>query len=179
MRISRKWKISLILISVFSGLLLVLPIIINNIDLNQFKPFIEGRVAEYTGRQLKIKGDLRFNLSLHPSLSVQQVTFENSPWSEQPNMFSIESLEVKIDLMSLIDKQLVFEELYLKGLVLLVEKDSVGKANWLSAESKKIEQKETVANAGKTPFKMPISPVFRQVQFERSEERRVGKECRL
>ncbi|PCJ84777.1 MAG: hypothetical protein COA54_12885 [Thiotrichaceae bacterium] len=166
MRFFRKWKTPLIVISALLGLLLVLPIIINNVDLNQFKPFIEGRVAEYTGRQLKIKGDLRFNFSLHPSLSVQRVTFENSPWSEQPNMFSIESLEVKIDLMSLIDKQLIFEELHLKGLALLVEKNSVGKANWLSGESEKIEQKETVTNAEKTPFKMPVSPVFRLVRFD-------------
>ena len=142
------------------------PIIINNIDLNQFRSFIENRVTGYTGRQLKLNGDLGVNLSLHPSFKVEQVTFGNASWGDQPNMISVESLELKIDLMPLLDGQLVFETLRLKGVVLLLEKNSVGQENWLLGESDDAEEGSAIMGSEQEPFEMPVAPVFRQVRFD-------------
>jgi len=67
---SLKWF--LILTAAFVGLLLTLLVVLNNIDLNRFNPFIENKVTEYTGRQFKINGDLQLHLSLNPSLIIKK-----------------------------------------------------------------------------------------------------------
>ena len=162
-----KWKIPLISLAALIGLLVMSPIIINHVDLNQFRSFIENKVTEYTGRQLKINGDLKLNLSLHPYLKVEQVAFSNSSWSDRPEMITAELLELKVDLMPLFYGQLVFEELLLQGVTILLEKNSEGQANWELGESGRAEELSAINDTEQKSFDFSLAPVFRYVSFDK------------
>ncbi len=148
------------------ALMLMLPVIINNIDLNQFKKSIETRVTELTGRQLKIDGDLQFTLSLQPFLSIEKVSFSNAPWSKQEQMLTFELLQLQIQLLPLLEKQLVIGQLLIKGLVLVAEKNIDGQANWLLGTPDKDGVAVEVAGTKSVSFTLPFVPVFKQLQLD-------------
>jgi uncharacterized protein involved in outer membrane biogenesis len=147
-------------------LLLMLPVILNNIDLNQFKKIIETSVSEHTGRQLRIDGDLQFTLSLQPFLSIEKVSFSNAPWSKQEQMLTFEMLQLQIQLLPLLEKQLVIDQLLIKGLALVAEKNIDGQANWHLQNLDKDESTAEVSGTESTSFTLPFMPVVKQLQFD-------------
>ncbi len=144
----------------------MLPVILNNIDLNQFKESIESSVTELTGRQLKIDGDLQLKLSLHPFIRIEKVSFANASWSSRPQMLAFDVLQLQVELLPLLKKQLVVEQLRLRGVVLVVEKNIDGQLNWLleNLVSDEAEPDETTTES--TSFELPLIPVFKQVEFD-------------
>jgi len=144
----------------------MLPVILNNIDLNQFKASIESSVTELTGRQLKIDGDLQLKLSLHPFIRIEKVSFANASWSKHPQMLAFDVLQLQVELLPLLKKQLVVEQLRLHGVVLFVEKNIDGQLNWLLEKfvSDEAEADDTTTEA--SAFELPLIPVFKQVEFD-------------
>jgi uncharacterized protein involved in outer membrane biogenesis len=165
MFINKTWKFLAILVAVLLGLILMLPVIINNIDINQFRPFVEARVLALTGRQLKIDGDLQLNLSLHPSLKVKEVSFANASWSKQKAMVMVDVAELKIALMPLLKRQVVVENLVLKGVVLVIEKNGSGLVNWSLDDSGATED-GSGEESDAVFYELPFTPVLKQAQFD-------------
>lgn len=162
----KRWKYLWISLSVLFGLLLMFPFILNYIDLNQFKQSIETRITELTGRQLKINGDLQFNFSLHPFIRIEKVSFANAHWSKQPQMLAFDVLHLQIELLPLLEKQLVIDQLLLKGLVLVAEKNIDGQSNWLLENFSSDDTVPDEMVAESTSFELPLFPVFKQVQLD-------------
>ena len=144
----------------------MLPVIVNNIDLNQFKASIESRVTELTGRQLKIDGDLQLKLSLHPFIRIEKVSFGNASWSKQPQMLAFDVLQLQVELLPLLKKQLVIEQLQLRGVELVVETNINGQFNWLleNLVNDEAEPDETATES--MAFELPLKPVLKQVEFD-------------
>ena len=144
----------------------MLPVILNSIDLNQFKESIESSVTELTGRQLKIDGNLQLKLSLHPFIRIEKVSFANASWSKRPQMLAFDVLQLQVELLPLLKKQLVIEQLRLRGVVLVVEKNIDGQLNWLleNLVNDEAEPDETATES--TSFELPLIPVFKQVEFD-------------
>jgi len=167
-----RWKYLWILLSAPFVLTLVLvlllmsPVILNNIDLNQFKKIIETRVTELTGRQLKIDGDLQFVFSLQPFLRMEKVSFGNAPWSKQEQMLTFELLQLQIHLLPLLKKQLVIEQLLIKDLMLVAEKNIDGQANWFPGSSDQDEVTAEVSDTKSVLFTLPFMPVVKQLQLD-------------
>jgi len=141
-------------------LVMLLLIIISQLDLNRFKETIENQVTELTGRQLKIGGDLRLDLSMQPLIRIEKVSFANAPWGRQPEMLSFDLLQLQIKLRPLLENKLIVEQLLLVGADLSVESNAEGKVNWQldSFTSDEIDESE--------PFELPFLPILQQVQFD-------------
>ncbi len=72
------------------GLVLVLVLVagsalfIGQVDPNDYRGAIADIVADATGRELRVGGDLRITLLPLPSMEANDVTFANASWASQP-----------------------------------------------------------------------------------------------
>lgn len=105
----------------------------HNFDLNSYKTLLEEQARKYTGRTLKINGDAHLGISLIPTLVVNDITFSNAAWSEQPDMLKLKSLQVKVAVRPLLNKQLVISDISLIQPVVYLEKSASGMTNWTFA----------------------------------------------
>ena len=116
------------------ALLLVLVIAavvaIRSIDFNRYKGLISDQAKAFTGRELKIAGNLDLKLGLTPAIAVEGVTFANAPWGSRPEMLRLQRLEVEVALIPLIFRQIQVKRLVLVQPDILLETDSKGTGNW-------------------------------------------------
>jgi uncharacterized protein involved in outer membrane biogenesis len=126
------WKKALALVTI--ALLLVLAGIVwwvFHYDFNRLKPLVVKQVRAATGRELTIGGDLRLKISLSPTLVTGPVKLRNAEWGSQPDMLTVQTLELQISLPALIHKDVVLKRLVLtKPVVLVEEKTDGSRNNW-------------------------------------------------
>ncbi len=95
------------------------------------KQYISGAVSNATGRQLRINGDLKFDLGWITRVSANQIQFANAEWSKQPQMAEIEDLDFQIDLWQLLTRfRLVLPIVMISRPKFVLEKNDGGSANW-------------------------------------------------
>ncbi|MFD2204072.1 AsmA family protein [Kiloniella antarctica] len=100
------------------------------VDWNKYKTEITDRVFSSTGRELVINGDVNLRILPIPSFSANDVTFANTPNSNQPFMLSLEELGVKIAILPLLSGVVRVQEVTLRKPVIFAEKFLDGKGNW-------------------------------------------------
>ncbi len=100
------------------------------IDLNDYKKQIETATADAIGRELKLQGDTSLAWSLVPTLKVEKASLANAQWGTKPNMVALGSLEVRLALWPLLQKQIQITKVMLDQPVILVETNKDGKGNW-------------------------------------------------
>ena len=115
-----------ITVTTFMALLLV----VNLVDVDQYKRPIENQVSKALGRKLVIEGDSELKIFLHPRVLLQGVRLQNAPWGSRSDMLNIQKIEVKVALIPLLRGELHIEKLYLIEPDILVETDESGHANW-------------------------------------------------
>ena len=99
-------------------------------DFNKFKPMIAQAVKDATGRELTIAGNIDFDLGIRPTLVVEDVSFQNAPWSSKPSLARIKRLKVQISVLPLIMGNFDFVQLILIKPDVIVEFDSAGTSNF-------------------------------------------------
>ena len=105
-------------------------VVLINYDFNKFKPQLTEFVEDATGRELTLGGDLVLDIDFTPSLSVQNVAFENAPWGTRPDLAKIKQLKVEISLLPLIRGNIDVKQLILIEPDVLVETDASGRSNF-------------------------------------------------
>ena len=108
---------------------LVIIFVVSTYDYNKFKPMITGIAQKYTGRKLTITGDIKVKLSLSPSFQVNNVSFQNAPWSYYPEMINAKKIEVQLALIPLIKGNINVKRLTLLNPDLMIEVNAAGKTN--------------------------------------------------
>ena len=77
-----RWKKILIAAAlVVVALIATAYLVLLNLDFNRFKPQIAKLVYDATGRELTIAGNIEFEPGIRPTLVVEDVSFQNAPWS--------------------------------------------------------------------------------------------------
>jgi AsmA protein len=116
-----------VLVALVIAALLVIPMFV---DMQKYKPAIEKRVSEATGRPFAIGGDL--NLSLFPwvGISFSDLQLGNPPGFEEKDFVKVKSFEVRVKLLPLISKDIQVERFVLEGPRIVLEKNKKGRANW-------------------------------------------------
>ncbi|MBN9133234.1 MAG: AsmA family protein [Nitrosospira multiformis] len=140
-------------------LLLVIAFIIW-FDWNMLKPYIERQVAEKTGREFTIRGDLDVNLSLHPLVSVEGLSLANAAWGTEQPMVTVDRVAARISLWDLLFGNIVLPEISITRPWVLLEKSMDGRRNWdlKKEEKKKMELPEIgqfTLDQGKVLFRDP------------------------
>jgi len=133
-------------IKIIAGLvaivLITVAIIISTTDINQYKGQIIELVEDATGRNLQIGGDLKFALSLVPTVVVEDVKFSNASWSSKPEMVSLKKFELNVALLPLITGNVQVNKIILIDPEILLETNKKGSGNWEFSANKK-QQKIT------------------------------------
>lgn len=113
-------------------------IFLKKFDLNSYKTSIEKIVYEQTGRKLTINGNAHLGISLIPTLVLDDISFANAAWGQQPQMLELESLQVQIAVMPLLQKEIVINGINLIAPKIYLEKSAAGPVNWDFSKAEKI-----------------------------------------
>lgn len=144
--ISRSIKLFFILLTV---LLIALLAFVATFDANNYKAQITEQVEQATGRSFRIDGDI--NLSVFPwvGLKVEQVALGNAPGFSEKPFAAISQLDIKVNVLPLIRKQVEINTIRLHGLELSLEVASDKQNNWSSlTQAKAAPQPETGVTKG-------------------------------
>ncbi len=117
------------------------------VDWNKYKPEIAGAAREATGRELVIDGDISLSILPAPTLSVEKVRFANAAGGSVADMATLESLDVRVALLPLLQKQVVVENVTLVRPVVVLEKLADGSVNWQFAKGGAAETGEAAGEA--------------------------------
>ncbi|WP_028315618.1 AsmA family protein [Desulfatibacillum aliphaticivorans] len=111
--------------------------VLSTLDLNQFKADIETNVQNATGRKLNLAGDVELKIGFSPALTVESVSFANAEWGSQPNLASIDRLEVQVAVLPLLRGAVKIKRLILIKPEILIETNKDGKSNLDFGDSEK------------------------------------------
>ena len=115
----------LIVIGAFAGITLI-----GAIDLENQRARIAEKFQAATGRSLVIDGRAVADISLHPVISLRNVTVGNAAWSQDPIMARFERLEVQFGLLPMIIGRLAIDRLAVANGRILFEINADGENNW-------------------------------------------------
>lgn len=125
-----RWKKILIALALVIILLIVAAYaFLSFYDFTKFKPVIAQAVKEATGRELKIGGKIDFKPALIPTLSLEDVRFQNAPWGSRQEMVKVKCIEIQIALLPMIKGDFEFARLVLLEPDFFLETDRNGKTN--------------------------------------------------
>ena len=99
-------------------------------DFNQLKPMITRAVKDATGRELNIAGNIDVGLSIPPTLTAEDIGFQNAPWSSTPNLARVKRMEAQVAILPLILGDLDFIRLVLVEPEVIVEFNDAGTSNF-------------------------------------------------
>ncbi len=108
---------------------LVIIVVVSTYDYNKFKPMITDIAKKYTGRKLTLAGDIKVKISLSPTIEVNNVSFQNAPWSSFPEMIRAKRIEVQLALIPLIKGNIDVKQLTLLNPDLIIEINKLGQTN--------------------------------------------------
>jgi hypothetical protein len=124
-----------ILLSAAGAVVLAAVLYLAFADLGRHKGRIEAFVTNQIGRPFAIDGGLE--LAVLPSIAVtaERIRLGNAEWGSQPQMVEVGRLSLNIGLWSLIWGPVDVRSFELSDVVVLLEKDSDGKGNWVFGDA--------------------------------------------
>jgi len=99
------------------------------INPDSYRPAVQSQLSEALGRKVSIER-LSVGRSLRPTIAVEGVRISNAPWASQPQLISVKSASVRLDLLLLIRGEVEIGSIELDGVVLSLERDGNGIGNW-------------------------------------------------
>jgi AsmA protein len=124
-----KW-VSLITAGVLVFFLLALLIVPMFVDLQDYKPLIESKVSEATGRPLTLGGDLELSLFPWAGVGLSDLRLGGPPGFKEKDFITIESFEFQVKLLPLLFKNIQVKQFVLIGPRIVLEKAKDGRTNW-------------------------------------------------
>jgi AsmA family protein len=100
-------------------------------DFNDYRDVVQQRMKAATGRDLVIAGNIDAAFSLSPRLTAKQVSFRNAPWSDIPQMASLNEIEAEIAVLPLLSGEIRINEVVLRGGQVVIETSKEGVGNWV------------------------------------------------
>lgn len=100
------------------------------IDWNRYKGEVTQQAKIYTGRDLKILGDVQVSLFPAPAIIANDVSFSNLPGAATTEMIKLQRAEVRIALSPLLAGQIKVETVRLIKPVIELELLADGRQNW-------------------------------------------------
>ncbi|HEX4885429.1 MAG TPA: AsmA family protein [Casimicrobiaceae bacterium] len=121
------------------ALLLVLVIgaaaVVATIDKRSLLAPLEAQLEKATGRELTIGAEPRIDLSLTPTLVLEDVALSNAPWASAKQMVRAKRIEAQVALIPLLSRRLDLQRFTLVEPVVALETNRDGAANWTFGEA--------------------------------------------
>jgi AsmA protein len=111
------------------------------VDINRYKPLLEKRVSEATGRPFTIGGDL--DLSIFPFVGVQlsDLRLGSRKGFGEKDFIHIKEFEARVKLLPLLSKEIEVKRFVVKEPRILLVKDKRGEVNWQFGEAQQADRK--------------------------------------
>lgn len=108
---------------------------LSSLEFEELRGIAESEVRQATGRELKVAGPIDLQISLSPSIALDDVSFANAPWGSRPAMATVKRLELEVSLLPLLLGDVRIRRLVLVEPDVLLETDRDGRGNWLFGEA--------------------------------------------
>ena len=132
----RWWHIVLGFVGLIIVVVVVGVVLLSIQDVNKFKDLLARKVSEKTGREMTIAGNFDLSISFSPSITADDVTFENAAWGTRPEILKLGHVEAKVALFPVLGGDIEIERLVLEDMDLLAETNEDGLGNWVFGEKK-------------------------------------------
>jgi uncharacterized protein involved in outer membrane biogenesis len=119
------------------------------VDWNSYKAQIAAKAKEATGRDLAIDGNIALSILPSPTLSVAKVRFANAPGGSVPDMATLDSLDVRVALLPLLQGVVKVESVTLVAPKIVLETLPDGTPNWQLTPAEKAPGGGTGTGGGK------------------------------
>ena len=120
-----------ILIVLLIGAILIVPSFLN---WNEYRDQIEQTASDFTGRDVKIRGEISLSLLPTSALSAKDVTVTNLAGGRAENILSLKSLDIKVGfpsvIASLFGGKVKVEKFILVDPIVALEVLKDGRVNW-------------------------------------------------
>jgi AsmA family protein len=147
----RWWMLPLGLVGLVLLAIVVGVVLLTIQDVEQQKEFITKKISEKTGRELVIAGDFELSISFSPSITADDITFENAAWGSRAEMLKLGHVEAEVELFPMLVGDIRVKRLILEDLDVLAESNEDGVGNWQFGERKKPEGDEESEGGGDLP----------------------------
>lgn len=102
------------------------------IDIESYKPEIEKKVTELTGRSFTLGGDLDLSIFPWAAVSFTDLHLGNQEEYGTGDFVSVKSFEARVKLLPLLSKKIEVKKFVLDGPEIFLEKDGTGRMNWVN-----------------------------------------------
>ncbi len=147
-----KWLATIIGCLVLLILLAAL-IIPHVVDVQRYKPHIERKVSEASGRPFSMGEDLKLSLFPWVGLSLSNVRLGNPPGFEEQEFLAVKSFQVQVKLMPLFSKEVQVRRFVLEQPRIVAVRQKDGRGNW---EGLGGGEPEVATNGRKHPEGLPL-----------------------
>jgi len=139
-----KWGAIIIgcLVVVVIAALLLIPMFV---DVQKYKPMLESKVSEATGRPFSVGDDLHLSLFPWAGVSFSDLRLGNPAGFSEKEFVTVKSFEVRIKLLPLLSKDVQIQSFVLNAPHIVLVKNKNGRTNW---EQPKQAAKETSTKQG-------------------------------
>lgn len=99
-------------------------------DPNDYKEQIVAQVEKVTGRKLGLEGDLKLTVFPWLGVSTGKLSFGNAPGFGETPMFSADAVNVRVQLMPLLRKEVLVDTILAEGVNVNLARDASGRTNF-------------------------------------------------
>ncbi|MGD2185383.1 MAG: AsmA family protein [Desulfobacterales bacterium] len=117
------------------------------IDIRDYKPQLEKKVAEATGRPFSVGDDLSLSLFPWAGISFSDLRLGNTPAFTEKELVTVKSFEVRVKLLPLISKDIQVKRFILNEPNVTLVKNKNGQVNW--AQPAGANEKSTAEKSAK------------------------------
>ena len=119
------------------------------IDIRDYKPQLEKKVADATGRPFSVGDDLSLSLFPWAGISFSDLRLGNTSGFSEKELVTVKSFEVRVKLLPLISKDIQVKRFILNEPNITLVKNKNGQVNW--AQPDEAKEKSAAEKAGKAP----------------------------
>jgi len=124
-----KWGAIIVgcLVVVIIAALLLIPMFVN---VQKYKPMLESKVSEATGRPFSVGNDLHLSLFPWAGISFSDLRLGNPAGFKEKEFVTVKSFEVRVKLLPLLSKDIQIKRFVLNAPHIVLVKNKNGRTNW-------------------------------------------------
>ena len=162
--VRRAFRFLLLLPLLLAAAVMALPSLL---PVEAWKPSLQARVKEATGRDLRIDGSMRVSLLPRLEIEAADVGLSNVPGAEAREMVTLKELHLELQVLPLLSGRIVVDRFVLVGPVVSLETAADGKSNWqLEGTAPSAPESPSAA----APQASPSSPLELRLEDVRLED---------
>ncbi|MFZ0612407.1 MAG: AsmA family protein [Desulfobacterales bacterium] len=108
-------------------ILLVLPFFV---DVQKYKPLLENKVSEMTGRPFAVRGDVQVSFFPFVGVSFSDLHLGNPPGFESQDFLAIKSFDVRVKVLPLLSRDVQIKRFVVTKPQIVLIKNKQGRGNW-------------------------------------------------